>query len=36
MDLVVRSFPPAYEASFEELATEIETIVGRLKSDRST
>jgi ribonuclease P protein component len=35
MDIVVRSLPSAYEASFQELMTEIETITEQLRAGRS-
>jgi RNase P protein component len=35
MDIVVRSLPSAYEASFQELMTEIETITEQLRTGRS-
>lgn len=35
MDIVVRSLPSAYEATFQELMAEIETITGQLRAGRS-
>jgi large subunit ribosomal protein L34 len=35
MDIVVRSFPSAYDASFQELMAEIETAAGQLRTGGS-
>ena len=35
MDVVVRSLPSAYEASFQELMAEIETVAGQVRTGGS-
>jgi hypothetical protein len=35
MDIVVRSLPSAYDAGFQELMREIETVIGQLRTGRS-